>query len=210
MPSPLVSLARPGIRRRRTATLLHRPREIAGWAATRGGTDNPDVTALRTTVPRQSFAAVVAGVLATIPMSGVMLAADAAGRMGTQPPRRVVDEAVERAPGQRPSSTLRDVAATTLHFVLGGVMALGIVPFRLVLDRLVPGPVRDVLAGTAFGTSLYAVNYAGVAPALDILPPPTDDRPGRQWAMLAAHLVYGVALAILLRMLAPRGRRDVA
>jgi hypothetical protein len=114
-----------------------------------------------------------------------------------------VDEAVERSPDARPSSTVRDAAAATLHLVLGGLKAVGIVPFRLVLGRLVQGPVSDVLAGGAFGASLYAVNYAGIAPALDILPPPAHDRPGRQPAMLAAHLVYGITLALLLRVLAP-------
>jgi hypothetical protein len=52
--------------------------------------------------------------------------------------------------------------------------------------------------GAAFGAGLYALNYAGLAPALGVLPPPTEDRPGRQPTMLAAHLVYGSTLGALL------------
>src|SRR5215218_8392236 len=108
-------------------------------------------------IARQSLATAVAGILATIPMSAVMLVAGATGRMGTQPPRRVVDEAVDGVPGTE-ASAARDAAATFLHFALGGAMAVGVVPFRAVIRRVVPRPVDELLAGGVFGGSLYALN----------------------------------------------------
>jgi len=127
--------------------------------------------------------------------------------VGTQPPRRVVDEAVDGVPGTEASAAARDAAATFLHFALGGAMAVGVAPFRAVIRRVVPRPVDELLAGGVFGGSLYALNYAGLAPALGVLPPPTEDRPSRQRTMLVAHLVYGVTVALLVRVLAPSTAR---
>src|SRR4051794_18807592 len=158
----------------------------------------------------EAAVAVVAGLVATIPMSAVMLASGGAGRMGTQPPRRVVDEAVERTPGSAPSDGARTVGAGALHLLLGGLMAVGGLPL-IALLRGIPGPLpRGVASGGVFGASLYAVNYAGLAPALGILPPPSKDRAGRQLTMVVAHLVYGVVVGVLVSVLAPgrdRGAR---
>jgi hypothetical protein len=159
--------------------------------------------------PVRSLAAyAAAGVVATVPMSMVMLVGGATGRMGTPPPRRIVDEAVERAPGEAPSSGTRDAAATALHFALGSVVAVGVAPFLMLLRRVTPAPLRASLAGASFGTAVYAMNYAGLAPALGILPPPTRDRPGRQPTMLAAHLVYGVVVAALAQVFGRGATRD--
>jgi hypothetical protein len=168
---------------------------------------NDDLSALL----RRSLAYLGAGVVATVPMTVVMLIAQAVGRMGTQPPRRIVDEAVERQPGPRPSGATRGTAAAVLHFVLGGIMAVGLAPFLAIVRRMPRsiGTARGVIAGAAFGTSLYALNYAGLAPALGVLPPPAQDRPGRQPAMVAAHLVYGVATAMVVRALEGRLVRTV-
>jgi hypothetical protein len=132
-----------------------------------------------------------------------MAVAGAAGLLGTAPPRRVVDEAVEQAPGPDPSSPTRNVLATGLHLIVGGVMALGIVPLLVGLRGAGPRFRRHVAAGAALGVSLYVLNYAGLAPALGILPPPTRDRPGRQPTMLAAHLVYGIVLGAVVDALEP-------
>jgi hypothetical protein len=156
---------------------------------------------------RTSAVSVAAGIVATVPMSGVMLGADAAGRMGTQPPRRVVDEAAERT-GARPSDTERSVAAAVLHLLFGGVMALGVLPVTALLGRVPGAPARGVASGLGFGASVYALNYAGLAPALGILPPPSRDRPGRQVTMVLAHLVYGVVVGVLVNILTAAGEQD--
>jgi hypothetical protein len=152
-----------------------------------------------------SAASVAAGIAATLPMSGVMFLADAAGKMGTQPPRRVVDEAAAQS-GSHPSDAARDAGAALLHLLFGGLMAVGILPATAAFAWVRGAIARGVAAGLAFGAALYALNYAGLAPALGILPPPSRDRPGRQLTMVAAHLVYGVAVGVLVNLFVERGR----
>ncbi len=159
--------------------------------------------------PIAALAAIGAGVIATLPMSAVMLAADAVGRMGTQPPRRIVDEAAEHTPGPGPSDEARDAAATVLHLGFGGLVAVAVLPFLALARRVaVARDTRGVLAGAAFGLAVYVLNYAGLAPALGVLPPPTRDRPGRQVTMAVAHLVYGLIVGALVNPLARMGERN--
>ena len=55
------------------------------------------------------------------------------------------------------------------------------------------------ILGVLFGLGIYGVSYKGWIPALGILPPPEDDRPGRPAVMIAAHIVYGLTLGWLIR-----------
>jgi hypothetical protein len=77
-------------------------------------------------------------------------------------------------------------------------MALGVLPVLARVPKVGSRGVRLAATGAAFGAALYALNYVGLAPALGVLPAPTEDRPGRQPTMLAAHLVYGSTLGALL------------
>ena len=44
------------------------------------------------------------------------------------------------------------------------------------------------------GLAIWAPAYQGWVPALDILPPATEDRPERAATMIAVHVVYGAVL----------------
>jgi hypothetical protein len=147
---------------------------------------------------RLSLTGFVSGDLATLPKSAVMLVAGAMGLLGTAPPRRVVDDAVNETPAPGPSPGVRNVLAAALHLGLGGVMALGALPVLALVPKVGSRGARLAAMGAAFGAGLYALNYAGLAPAPGVLPPPTEDRPGRQPTMLAALVVYGTTLGALL------------
>ena len=69
--------------------------------------------------------------------------------------------------------------------------------FALVERRPHP-PVPTVPAGILFGTAVWLVSYQGWVPALGIMAPPSRDRPGRPQAMLAAHLLYGAVLGVVV------------
>ncbi len=177
--------------------------------------------------PAGSFAAGAAGgLVGTVAMSAVMLSAGWLGLMGAQPPRRVVDAASNRtrrghgddtgssgddersreaqASGEGGGDGARDVAASLLHLAVG-TAAGGVL--GVVRDGAARSGVRlpPAASGAAFGLALWAVNYAAIAPALDILPPPHEDRGGRPPSMIIAHLVFGITSGVVADRLAGSG-----
>jgi uncharacterized protein DUF6789 len=133
------------------------------------------------------------GALATAAMSAVMIAGDRVGLLGEPPPTTVTRAVLGEAGVERPSDAAGMVAPLAhLWFGAQGGMTFG------VIRRFLPGVPGGIL-GVLFGIGVYAVSYKGWIPALGILPPPEDDRPGRPAVMIAAHVVYGLALGWLIR-----------
>jgi uncharacterized membrane protein YagU involved in acid resistance len=132
----------------------------------------------------------LAGGVATLCMSLVMIGSKKLGVQGEHPPKRIA-EAVLASTGdsQQPQPKV-EALSVAAHFgfgmVAGGVFAL--LERRLSLKR-------PILSGVAYGLLVWAVSYKGWIPALNILPPPERDRPGRPTTMIAAHVVYGAVLA---------------
>jgi hypothetical protein len=133
------------------------------------------------------------GAIATVAMSAVMIAGDRAGLLGEPPPTTVTRAALREAGVERPSDAA-GLMAPLAHLWFG---AQGGVVFG-VIRRLLPG-VPGAILGVSFGLGVYGVSYKGWIPSLGILPPPEDDRPGRPAVMIAAHVVYGLALGWLIR-----------
>jgi hypothetical protein len=63
-------------------------------------------------------------------------------------------------------------------------------------------PASEVTAGLLWGGAIWLLNYGAILPMLGLYPSPADDRKGRMLAMIAAHAVYGVAVAKSARALA--------
>jgi hypothetical protein len=135
----------------------------------------------------------VAGAIATVAMSGVMLLGERAGVVGELPPASVTRHALRAAGVDRPSQAAA-VLAPIAHLGFGAVGGALYAMVRRVAPG-VPGPPLGVL----FGLAVWAVSYKGWIPALGILPPPEDDRPGRPAVMVAAHVVYGLVLGRSIR-----------
>ena len=142
-----------------------------------------------------------AGVVATLFMSAVMLGAGRLGLMGEQPPERIGGRILGRLDPFH-SEEERDVAGSALHLAIGA--GLGVV-FGL-LRRFAPG-MRLPGTGVIYALGVWAASYAGVLPAVGLMPPPHRDRPGRPVAMIAAHVVFGIVLGRLMR---PGRRGDMA
>lgn len=160
---------------------------------------------LRRTVLEGCFdaaAGAVAGTVATLPMSAVMVVAQRAGLMGSQPPRRVTDEALQTVGADPPEQTRR--ALTVLSHLAFGAAAG--VPFALA-QRLLPREVPRTAVGAVYGLGVWASAYLGWVPALGILPPADQDRPGRPQSMVLAHLVFGSVLGAATRLLRPSATR---
>ena len=124
-----------------------------------------------------------AGAVATVAMSGVMLALRRP--MGEQPPDAITTSAAH-AVGADPTERQADAMAVAAHLGFGAgtgaLYALG--------PRVGPPVLRGVLTGLA----LWAVSYQGWIPALGILPKASEDRPARPAVMVLAHVVYGAVL----------------
>jgi uncharacterized membrane protein YagU involved in acid resistance len=131
----------------------------------------------------------IGGVIGTVAMSSLMMAARRAGLLGRQPPERLVEKGLDRFGISRNRET-QDALSVVMHFGFGATMGA---LFGLVYRRL-HVPIGPAPAGTVFGILVWAVSYKGWIPALGVLPPPERDRPGRQLTMIAAHLVYGWTL----------------
>jgi len=142
---------------------------------------------------QRAAAGAAAGLVATLPMTAVMLAAQRLGLMGDQPPAKITDAMLD-AVDLDPTRTQRDWLTVAAHLGFGaGVGAL----FAL-LRRRRHTAARAALEGAAYGTLVWTTSYAGWVPELGIMPRPADDRPGRPSSMLVAHWVFGAALGLLL------------
>jgi hypothetical protein len=120
-----------------------------------------------------------------------------AGVLGEPPPMKLTRRLARRI-GLREPKGAELVAASALAHVgfgaLAGVMFAAL-PYR---QR------RSRPAGAAFGALVWALSYAGWIPKLALMQPPSRDRPGRPTAMIAAHVIYGLTTATVLRSRARR------
>jgi uncharacterized membrane protein YagU involved in acid resistance len=74
------------------------------------------------------------------------------------------------------------------------------------LRPLLPRPLA--LRGLAYGLAVWGVSYINLMPQLRLYPPVQEDRLSRTAVMIAAHVVYGVALSVLERQLVRRNNRS--
>ncbi len=145
-------------------------------------------------MPAAAGRGAVAGTLATVVMSALMLVAQRLGLMGEQPPERITAEALDRLGAERSEST-QNALASGVHLAFGAVAGA---VYGVAVTRM-PARAPRPVTGAAFGLGVWLISYAGWVPALRIMPPISDDRPGRPTSMALAHVVFGGVLDRLLR-----------
>lgn len=148
---------------------------------------------MTTSLPTGVARGATAGLVATAAMSAVMVAADKAGLMGQHPPQRITDHLLHRA-GSRPPRSIRRLLGAVAHVAFG--IGTGAAYGGVRAQGWLPGQPAATGVGSALG--VWAASYAGWIPVLGALPPPHQDRPGRQPTMLAAHVAYGAVLGTLV------------
>ncbi len=136
---------------------------------------------------------IVAGVAATAAMSVAMRAAQGLHLLQRPPPANITERALGLPPStaHAPSGIVNGFA----HLAYGAMLA---VPFTA-LRRVVPPQTPKPLTGMAYGLAVYAANYEALLPALSLMPAAHRDSRQRVGAMIAAHLVYGAVLELLVR-----------
>jgi uncharacterized membrane protein YagU involved in acid resistance len=147
--------------------------------------------------PDDLLISAAAGVVATVPMTITMeeLHRVMPGEHdGPLPPREVTEGVVERLDAEREMGEEQLERMTLLlHYAFGG--AAGAV-FPLIAPR---GLVPAVGAGMVYGLTVWSGSYLGVLPALGVRHHARHDSAGRTAIMIAAHVVWGATLGLLLR-----------
>lgn len=135
----------------------------------------------------------LAGSIATLAMSGVMLVGQRLGLLGKQPPRVISDAIVDRFLGEDAGETERRAGTTVVHLAIGA----GAGAAQQVVRRFADRPRPAAVWGGAAGGALWALNYFVLAPLAGLLPPAHHDRPGRPPVMLASNVLWGTLSAVV-------------
>lgn len=148
----------------------------------------------------------IAGFTATVPMTVFMLAAHRAlpkWQRYPLPPKRIAMKLAERVGLKRHLDKPQRLEVTLAsHFGYGTAMGS---LYALTAGR---APLPALLKGTAFGLVLWIASYAGWLPAMDILPPPNQKPANRSVLMIVAHLVWGSAAGLGMRVLDSVGQKS--
>lgn len=144
---------------------------------------------------------VVSGLVASAAMTAAQLvlahAAKAAGGDTDREPtgQQLADAVSEAATGRPVPDAAKDAAGKLVHFATGA----GLGALYTLAGRWLP----DVRAGfgTAYGIAVSAVLDEGLMPALGLAPPPGDVPLADHAEGAAAHLIFGLALEAMTRVL---------
>jgi hypothetical protein len=142
---------------------------------------------------RALAAGAVAGTVATMAMSTLMLTAQRAGLLGEQPPRKLSDAVVDRVARKPVGERTRRLGTAIVHVGIGATAAA----LHQTGRQIAGHPKPAVIWGSGFGAVFWALNYGFVAPAIGIMAPPDRDRPGRAPVMLAANVIWGAVSAVI-------------
>jgi uncharacterized membrane protein YagU involved in acid resistance len=143
----------------------------------------------------------VAGFIATLPMTAVMQALYQqlpTSERYPLPPEEIEIKMIEQGLLKRHlDNPTHQTVATAAHFSYGS--ATGAL-YGLIEDRL---PFAPIVKGCLFGIGLWASSYLGWLPAMRVITPATEHPARRNALMIAAHIVWGMATAMLAEQWQP-------
>lgn len=153
---------------------------------------------------RDLLAGAVAGALATGPMTVTMTALrrrlpDA--RRQAIPPRQITRSIAAKTGVARALDAEQESAATYGAHLGYGASVGAVYP---AFAARVPAP--PLVAGPLFGLAVWAGSYLGWLPAAGILRSAAREPAGRNAMMIAAHLVFGAATALVYEATRERAR----
>lgn len=148
---------------------------------------------------RRLLAGALSGLIATVPMTGVMLAGQRLELL-RRPPPATITARLERWAGVRHDLSRPEFEASWIASHLGFGAAMGAV--YALLRRILPR--SPIVSGLAFGEGVWALAYLGALPQLNLYRSIGPKRSGPDLVMIAAHAVYGITAALFDRLLAPR------
>lgn len=148
--------------------------------------------------------------IATLAMSALMYGEQKLGLLGRAPPRHIIEHALARLGIRRHVSSPARAGLTALtHLGFGATQgAIYALLQDFASQRFAKVKAPSITTSVPFALAVWAASYAGWIPALNILPKPRNDRPGRPTSMVLAHILYGATLSGVLRR--SRERRGLA
>jgi len=141
----------------------------------------------------------LAGLLATLPMTIFMRSAwRMLPRREKYPlPPRLITRRLTKETGVDEKLDANELTwlTLTLHFLFGAATGslYGVLEPRV--------PLNETVKGSLMGLAVWSGSYLGWLPAFHILPPATQHPWRRNVLMIAAHLVWGIALGIFTRIM---------
>jgi uncharacterized membrane protein YagU involved in acid resistance len=150
------------------------------------------------------IAGALSGFVATAPMTAVMESLfRRLPRVEQYPlPPSEITAVLTGKTGLEPPLESREHLALTLasHFGYGTAAGAG---YGLLGSRL---PLPATLRGVLYGLAMWASSYVGWLPLAGVLRPATEHPARRTALMLAAHVVWGLTLALVYELLRPARR----
>ena len=151
------------------------------------------------------LAGAVAGTLATVPMTAVMLALFSRlpeTQKYPLPPYEVTMMTARRAGGldRLMSRRARTLASLLAHFSYGAFTG------ALYPHLGTENSRHPALWGGTYGVAVWVLSYLGWIPAARILRPATEHPARRNGLMIVAHLVWGAATALFSQRLVNKGQ----
>jgi uncharacterized membrane protein YagU involved in acid resistance len=145
------------------------------------------------TLLKRSPYLVVAGILATIPMTLWMLSSNrllpSKNKTPQLPPETITTQLADKAGLEEQVDTKpeREQATTLSHYAMGAAMAL---PFMLFGKKQ-----HSIKTGLFYGFLVWLMNYVFALPKLRLYPPATQLPSRMNFIMLIAHFIWGASLA---------------
>src|SRR5690242_5657526 len=150
--------------------------------------------------PKPLLAGAMAGLIATAPMTLIMLAWHRrlpVSQRYSLPPSLITNRILGKPPiPTRPAAMPNTAATLAAHFGFGAATG--------VLFSAASGELHcryPVVAGVGYGLCVWAASYLGWVPALRLMPPATRQPDARNLMMIAAHIVWGATLGFALKAL---------
>jgi uncharacterized membrane protein YagU involved in acid resistance len=148
------------------------------------------------------FSGAIAGFIATGPMSLAMKAMQAflpSDERHSLPPSVITFHAANKV-GEAPSNEKEHTLLTLLaHFGAGSSFGLVYGLGSTESENAQGGPLRGII----FGLMVWAVNYLGIMPALNLYKSARREPFSRNTLMIVAHLIWGITLYFAFKRLEP-------
>ena len=154
----------------------------------------------------RELAGTLAGFVATAPMTAAMAGLHRAlppQQKDPLPPRQIVENAAATVGVDLgPDEATHENVTLAAHFAYGASVGALYGPIAGITG--LPRPVEGML----YGLAVWGGSYLGMLPGVGLYRSATNEAPARNGLMIAAHLVWGASLGLLVGTLSDKRKDD--